>query len=50
MLLWQRVVLCMRKGAWAHELSQMQKQVAFATGASRGCTKLKREEDRVNKQ
>jgi hypothetical protein len=33
-------VVCMKKWGWAHELSQTQTQVAFATGASRGCTKV----------
>ena len=33
-------VVCMKKWGWVRELSQMQTQVAFATGASRGCTKV----------
>ena len=33
-------VVCMKKWGWAHELSQTQTQAAFATGASRGCTKV----------
>jgi hypothetical protein len=33
-------VVCMKKWGWVHELSQTQTQAAFATGASRGCTKV----------
>ena len=42
MLLWQRVVLCMRKGAWAHEQSTVTDAEVggFRNGSVKGLHKV----------